>query len=553
MALVDVNRLSVAGGSFGRLPITKQLTVLIAVAMSVALGVFVVLWARTPNMAPLYAKLDGADASKVIEVLQKNDVQYKYDPGNGGLLVPVHDIHNIRMKLAAQGLPNGTGVGYEILDKPQGFNTSQFMENIRYRRGLEGELAKTISSLKFVRESRVHLGLPKQASFLRKNTASSASVMVELYGGHQLDKTQVDGIVHLVASSVPELKRENITVVDQHGNLLTSNSNNLAFSSAMEEMNYTRQKEQELARKIHELLSPIYGSNGVRAEVTADLDFTFTEKTLENFDNAKPTVRSEAVVREQRTNDSIAMGIPGALYNQPPSLIGAPEKKQAANQAGDEEGGSSKETVNYRDQATRNYEVDKTITHEKKSIGKLNKLSVAVVINDRTQYDASGNETRTPLAPEELTKVKTLVKDAIGFNDERGDKVTVINSSFAVPPPIVPKDAANDLNSMLQQPWFIPAVKQLLGGIFVLFILFAIIKPIVRSLSELKLTENKNFDEQENVLSSKDVLSQSKAKLNLLPSDMETHEKVEQVKQIAHDDSRRAAQVVMNWVGREDE
>ncbi len=551
MALVNVNKLSIAGGGFGRLPVSKQVTVLIAISVSVALGVFVALWSRTPNMAPLYAKLDSSETSQIIDVLEKNGIQHKFDSSAGGVLVPVNEINEIRMKLAAQGLPKGSGIGYEILDKPQGFNTSQFMETVRYRRGLEGELAKTIGSLEFVREARVHLGLPKQASFLRRNAVSSASVMVDLYGGHQLDKRQVDGIVHLVASSVPELRREDITVVDQRGNLLTNNSNS-AFYGAVEEMNYTRQKEQELARKIQELLAPIYGANGVRAEVTADMDFTFSEKTLENFNNDKPIVRNEAVIREQKTNDSIPAGIPGALSNQPPSLIGTPEKAAAAANTSQNEGETkAKEPVNFRDQSTRNYEIGKTITHEKHALGKLLKVSVAVVVNDRIQYDNTGAETRTPLTTDELTRIESLVKDAIGFNAERGDKVTIINSSFASPPPLVAENPSHDIHSLLQQAWFVPAVKQALGGIFILFILFSIIKPMVKSLSEFKIADASASAGTQEMSNTQQALGNGKGQS--IPIDTTSLGKVEQVKQIAHDDSKRAAQVVMNWVGREDE
>lgn len=550
MAIVDVNKLSSAGGSFGRLPISKQLTVLLAISFSVALGVFVVLWSMAPNMAPLYAKLDPAETSQIIDVLQKTNIQHKFDP-SGGVLVPVNQVHEIRMKLAAQGLPKSSNGGYELLDKPQGFNTSQFMETIRYRRGLEGELAKTIRSLEFVREARVHLGLPKQTSFVRKNVVSSASVMVDLYGGHQLDKQQVDGIVHLVASSVPDLRRENITVVDQHGNLLTNNSKS-ALYGAIEEMNYTKQKEQELARKIQELLAPIYGTNGVRAEVTAEIDFTFTEKTLENFDKGKPTVRSEAIVREQKTNDSVAMGIPGALSNQPPGLLTAPEKVQGtAKKEENTNENANKESVNFRDQSTRNYEVDKTITHEKRAIGKLVKISVAVVVNDRIQYDNTGKETRTPLSAEELAKIETLVKDAIGFNAERGDKVTIINSSFALPPPVTSPLDAKENTSIFHQPWFFPALKQILGGFFVLFILLSVVKPMVKSLADLKIIDSKNMAENGDAMGNGGMLPNGK--MNLLPSDSTSQQKIEHVKQITHDDSKRAAQVVMNWVGREDE
>lgn len=549
MALVNVDKLAVAGGSFGRLPISKQLTVLFAISFSVALGVFVVLWSRAPNMVPLYAKLEATEVAKVIEVLQKNAIKHKFDP-SVGILVPTNEVHQVRMKLAAQGLPKSSSSGYDLLDKPQGFNTSQFMESVRYRRGLEGELAKTISSLEFIREARVHLGLPKQTSFLRKQVISSASIMIDLYPGHQLDKSQVEGIVYLVASSVPELKRENITVVDQHGNLLTNNSRS-ALYGAIEEMNYTKQKEQELARKIQELLAPIYGSNGVRAEVTAEIDFTFTEKTLENFNNAKPIIRSEAVVREQKSTDSMAMGIPGALSNQPPSLLGAPEKSATATKMDNaDEENQYKEPINFRDQATRNYEVDKTITHEKRALGKLIKLSVAVVVNDRVQYNSNGTETRTPLTTEELTKIEVLIKDAIGFNAERGDKVTVINSAFAVPPPIITQQSSKSLEHIMQQPWVIALLKQGLGGILILFILLAVIKPMIKSLAEMKVTDGKvdNLEVQD-LLPGQATIANNKALFN----DSATQGKVEQVKQITHEDSKRAAQVVMNWVGREDE
>ena len=548
MALVNIQNLSGAGGGFSNLPMAKQLTVLLAISASVALGFFVVLWAGTPNLAPLYAKLEMNEASQVIDVLEKSNIEYKYDPTGGGLLVPVNQIHQIRMKLAAQGLPKGSGVGYEILDKPQGFNTSQFMESVRYRRGLEGELAKTISSLEFVRDARVHLGLPKQSSFLRRNAVASASVMIDLYSGHQLEKPQVNGIVHLVASSVPELRHEDITVVDQRGNLLTNNSNSSSFYGAIEEMNYTKQKEQELARKIQELLSPIYGTNGVRAEVTAEIDFTFSERTQENFNDEKPIIRNEALIREQRSNDALPIGIPGALSNQPPSLIGTPEKAVAAKTTG-AEGEEKKEPVNFRDQTTRNYEVGKSVTHEKRALGKLLKISVAVVVNDKVQYDATGKESRTPLAAEEISRVESLVKDAIGFNAERGDKVTVINSSFALPPPVSTQDSPRGLQEFLQQAWVVPAIKQLIGGGFILLILFSIIRPMIKSLSDIKTRNNSNNNEPTN----SNMQLGIDGKINSLSLDATTQVRADQVKQIAHDDSRRAAQVVMNWVGKENE
>lgn len=538
----NADRLENAANNFSDLGVTKQLIFIVALAAAIALGVYVVLWSRTPEMTPLYAHLEGSDAAEIIEALEKNGIKYQFDSGKGMIIVPTDKVHDVRMKMAAQGLPKGSGQGYELLDKAQGFGTSQFMESVRFKRSLEGELSRTISSLDHVRSARVHLGLPRQSSFLRRSEASSASVMVDLQGSGELERDQVMGIVHLVASSVPGLDQKSVTVVNQYGHLLTQ-SGKSKVGLALEELSYMQQKEKQYADKIRELLTPIFGLHAVRAEVSAEIDFTSTETTKELYDSAKPKVRSEALVAESKGFGDIPQGVPGALSNQPPALTSAPET-QGDNAEGETSGKSEedKKPISQSSQQTRNYELDKSITHIKNPTGVIKRLSVAVVIDDKVSYDAAGNATRTPLTEEELTRVEALVKGAIGLNDERGDSISVVNSSFAQAPPI---PAAEEV-PLLKQPWLIPVIKQILAGLFILVVLFTVIRPTLRQLFGPK-AKHRDLNEEES------EEPEPVPKLELPAPDRLSEQRISQVKNIAHDDSKRAAQVIMNWVGTEDD
>jgi len=539
MAILSTGEITGAAGAFSVMSFKRQVLVLIMLASSIAAGVYVALWARTPNLVPLYAHLEPAESQQVLDVLEKSDFYYRFS-AKTGILVKMQELHEARMKLASMGLPrNNNGMGYELLDKSQGFGTSQFMENVRYRRSIEGELSKTITALDAVQNARVHLGLPRQTSFLKRNNVSSASVMVDLYGGKELSSDQVMGIVYLVSSSVSGLNRTDITVVDQTGKMLSSNQSIAHMSAAVEESNYTNKKEKEYSRKIHELLEPILGRNSVRAEVSAIYDFTQSEETSETYENDKPKLRSEATTLEQQSNE-FPQGVPGALSNQPPNVAQAP---QEIGEATDKTTNKSHNSGQYRDVKTKNYELDRKVQHVQKSSGALQKLSVAVLLNDKiTGYSPEGVPTRIALTDEELEKIEGLVKEAIGYNAERGDKVRVVNSSFAAeppPPPPIP-GIFDDPSQIFSKPWFLPLLKHIAGALTVIFLIYGVLKPMFKFLVETQPSEKEDEDE-------------APAGLNLPAPDLLTQQRIDHAKKLAHEDSKRSAQVIMNWVGAQDD
>jgi len=549
MSSTEVSTFSPAVMGFSSLPWLKQIGLLLGLALSISLGIYVAFWSRTSEFLPLYGNLDPKEASQVMEALQNQAVPHKFDAALGGVLVPASQVSELRMKLAAQGLPKRSSGGFELLDETQ-FGSSQFMESIRYRRSLEGELARTIKGLDAVREARVHLGIPKETSFLRKNTAASASVMVDLYGGHELEPEQILGIVYLVASSVPGLKREDVSVVDQRGRLLTSNGTS-SMAVALEQFNYTRQLETVYAKRIQELLGPIVGIQGVRAEVSADLDFTQTEETKEQFDPKKSTLLSEATLVDDRSGTLSAQGIPGALSNEPPQG-GTTDPKGNADGQKPEVAASS----NQRRQATRNFEVDKSITHTQYGTGKLRRLSIAVVLDDKRTFDKRGKETRAPYTAPELERFNNLVKDAIGFSAERGDTLNIINTSFSQEPPIdvLPPE------SLLKQPWVIPVIKQALAGIFILIMVFLVLKPLLNNLAK---KDPNALPGIEGGLDAAALIAGYQASTGNTAagagpghgngSAINNQEKLEKIRQMSQEDPKKVAQVVMTWVGKEDE
>ena len=375
------------------------------------------------------------------------------------------------MQLASDGLPKGTSNSFDMLSEDQGFGTSQFVEAARYQHALEGELGRTISSLRNVESARVHLAIPKRSVFVRKQEAPSASVVINLYAGRSLEDGQVASIVHLVASSVPHLSPNGITVVDQHGALLTSQDSASEVGMTSSQFAYNRKVEESFVRRVQDLLSPLVGAGKVRAQVAAELDFTVTEKTQEVFNPDMPALRSEQVSEDQMSSNVSGAGIPGTLSNQPPA---AGTVTPAGTEAGGESSGNSSK------RSTRNYELDKTISHTRLATGSIRRLSVAVVLDDKQGVDAEGNPARVPSSEEEIAKFTTLIKEAVGFSAQRGDSVQLINASFqpipeAEPLPEVP---------IWEQPWLWDVLKKAGGGIVVLYLFFGVFKPTWRSLLE---------------------------------------------------------------------
>lgn len=534
---------------FQVLPAMRQIGLMIGLAASVALGVSVVLWSQKPNYTLLYANLSSKDAGQVIDALQSSGIQFKVDEATGAVMVESSKLQSARMELAKDGLPEGNAMGFEMLQKEQGFGTSQFIETARFQRALEGELARTISELRNVKSARVHLAIPKRSVFLRDRSEPTASVMADLYSGRTLDEEQIAAIVHLVSSSVPHLTPENITVVDQRGNLLSSGASDTGMAQTSTQFSYNRKLEQNYADRVRQLLEPIVGMGSVRASINADLDFTVTERTQETFNPDLPALRSEQISEDSSQNLAGASGIPGALSNQPPETA----ELQAPGAEAGVDGEASSTPRNSSKRSVRNYELDKTVSHTKLATGSIRRLSIAVVIDDKQELDENDELVNKPWTPEELERFTTLVKEAVGFNGARGDTINIINSSFK---PMPEAEAVPEL-SMMEQPWVWNVGKQAVGAIGVLILIFGVLKPILRSLAEKGVQANAMVPAVAGAQGgggAEDQLSLSGAgtqqtQLEGPKAGYEQH--LETAKDVVNEDPKRVAQVVKNWVGED--
>ncbi|MGE5027465.1 MAG: flagellar basal-body MS-ring/collar protein FliF, partial [Betaproteobacteria bacterium] len=411
----------------------------LGLAAAIALIVGAWLWSQTPDYRVLYSNLSDRDGGAIIGALQQMNVPYKMAEGGGAILVPAGQVYEVRLRLASQGLPKGSVVGFELMEN-QKLGTSQFLEQVNYQRGLEGELTRSIQSLAAVQGARVHLAIPRQSVFTREQQKPSASVLVSLHPGRLLDKAQVSGIVHLVSSSVPELPIKNVTILDQNGNLLSGAADGRESAGLdPSQLEYLRQVEQSFIKRIESIISPITGVENVRAQVAAELDFAQTEQTAEIF---KPNpMPAEAAIRSQQTNESngaggqAAGGVPGALSNQPPGTASAPVTAPTAPAAVPSPasgGGSHKES-------TVNYELDKTIRHVKMPVGSVKRLSVAVVVNHKKVVGKDGKVSAKPMTAAEMAQISNLVKEAMGYRQDRGDTLNVVNASFSVAAEEIPE------------------------------------------------------------------------------------------------------------------
>jgi flagellar M-ring protein FliF len=472
MAVVNPENLNQQFRGLNSLPVLRQVGLLVGLAASVAIGVAVVMWARDPSYSVLFAGLADRDAAAVMQALEQSAIEYKLDHRTGTLMVPARQVHDARIRLATQGLPKTTGTGFELLEGDQGLGTSRLIETARYHRAIEGELARSIMSLSSVQSARVHLAIPKDSVFIRNRTKPSASVLVDLYSGRSLSEEQVAGIVHLVASSVPDLETEQVTVVDQKGRLLTGGRSDTAeLGLRSDRLRYAQRLEEMYTQRIQDILAPIVGLSGVRAQVTADIDFNVVETTSEVYTPDPTSVRSEQIDENQRRADAVG-GVPGALTNQPP------EGGVIAEGEGVLADGTTPTPLSSSRRVTRNYELDRTISHTRVAPGTIRRLSVAVVVDHRLVEGEL-----QPLPEEELQRINTLVREAVGFSAERGDSVNVLNVSFKA------EEAAEQAVEAQAAPiWKEPFVwdigRQVLGALGVLFLILFVLRPVLKSLAE---------------------------------------------------------------------
>ncbi|MCP5015292.1 MAG: flagellar basal body M-ring protein FliF [Ketobacter sp.] len=543
----------------GGLTVIKQIGLMVGLALSISLGMWVVLMSQEPDFRPLYTDISHLEAGQVADLLQRENIRYKVDTSSGMILVESEKIHQARMKLAAEGFPSGNTMGYELLDKEQGFGTSQFMEKTRYYRSIEGELARTISSMNRVRGARVHLAIPKRSVFVNDNRKPSASVFVELYPNQSMERMQVASIVHLVASSIPELEDKHVTVVDQRGQLLSETDADEDIAMAAKQLDYAKILEQKYIDRITNMLDPLVGREGFKVQVSADLDFSQTEQTSEYFSPDLPAVRSEQTLSEVVGAGGETAGVPGALSNQPPGAVTVPE--QAGGASGEAAGATS---GNVRKQATRNFELDRTISHTKHQVGVVKRLTVAVVLDDILAPPAEGAASKEPqrvsLTDAELERIRILVRDAIGFNAARGDSVTVVNQPFRKYAPEIIEDIPPP--PIWEQPWFWDLAKRGSGFLLVIFLIFGVLRPILKKLADSGRDDTMAALESqlgEGLLAgaggvggeAPDVTLTGTSNPLLPGPDASYDQHLDAVKSMVADDPRRVAQVVKTWISND--
>lgn len=525
-------------GGVLRIPAVRQVILLIGVAASVAVGFAVVLWSQTPEYAQLYGNLESSDTAEVAEALRAADIPFKLNTDTGSVSVPEAKLHDARLELASQGLPQGASSGMDVMNEQSSFGVSQFMESARYQHALETELARTIAHLGGVRDARVHLALPKQSAFIRDQRRSSASVLLQLNQGRELEAEQAAAIVHLVASSVQNLQAENVTLIDQNGRLLSSANAEWSDMQTLNQFKHAQRLEMIYKRRIEDLLTPLVGAGRVRAQVVADLDFTVTEETRESFDPARAVVRSEQISEERQSGSQLeAVGIPGALSNQPP--VADVEPVAEAGIAPD-----ATETINSSRTSTRNFEVDRTISKVKPQSGTIERLSVAVLVDDSPAPGAEG-EGESTLSEADIEQFTTLVKEAVGFDAERGDTVAVVNAAFRDTLEV----AALEQPAFWEKPLMRDTLKQVLGAALVLILAFGLVRPMLRGLLTNNAASSTEFIASGGVLmTAGGTLPAGRTALEGPTFD----EKVAAAKNITSHDPARVAQVVKKWVTRDE-
>jgi len=546
----------------GNLSMARQIGLMLSIALSVAVGIAVVLWSNTDSYDLLFSGMENEDATEILATLDQMGVDYSVETESGAIMVPTDQVRKLKLKLAAQGLPRTKSTGYDILEKDSGFGTSKNVELMRFQRALEGEIAKTVATIQNIKSARVLLALPKQSVFVRKRKKPSASVIVSLYQGRSLEKGQIEAIIHLVSSSVPMMESKQVTVVDQKGRMLSGNESSEDMYLTSKQFEYKKNLEEHLMQRIENILLPLVGSEGMQAQISADVDFTVTEKTQEMFNPDLPALRSEQTQNELSASTSI-QGVPGALSNQPPPAGVAPEI--AVGQDG-QAGASSPRSSSKS--ATRNFELDKTITHTRLATGVLRRLSVAVVVDDKKVQLEGGTFTNQAYAQEDVNQLRELVMQAVGFDSSRGDQVTVTNVSFRIPDEL---EALPD-TPLWEQGWFLDASKQLTAVLVVVFLIFGVLRPTMRGLvardEEVKAILDAHaeadamggtirFDEEGKpiavpVKGGEEVdeigLASSVEDLLLLDAPQSYEKRLEYIQQLIDEDPKLVAEVLKGWL-----
>lgn len=528
---------------FTQTPLGRNIILMVVAAAIVSIMAAVWMWSQQPDYRVLFSNYSDRDGGAIVASLQQQNIPYKFSDGGSAILVPADQVYDARLKLAAQGLPKGGNVGFELMENER-LGVSQFVEQVNYQRALEGELARSIQSISAVQAARVHLALPKASVFVRDQQKPTASVLLNLFPGRTLDQQQISAIVHLVASSVPELPAQNVTLVDQNGNLLSESSKPNGLNTLdPAQIKYVQDLQQSIARRIESIITPIVGVNNVRAEATADVDFSHTEQAAELYKpnqgtGAEAAVRSEQTSESKSTEGSGAGGVPGALTNQPPAPATAPLTAPAGAAPG---AAASTVNGNTHKDSTINYEVDKTIRYVQQPMGGIKRLSVAVVVNYKSETAKNGKVTTKPLTEEEKNQITDLVKEAMGYSKDRGDTLNVVNTPFAggdketIPDTPIWKRADTWTTAWKVAKW-------LLGVIALAYIYFSWLKPTIKRFGKDLEAQSLAYQKQQDA-----IVSLSSSEFSLKGRSYQ--ENLDSAKNLARQDPKMVANVVKNWVG----
>jgi flagellar M-ring protein FliF len=537
---------------FSGLTATQKTRMALAIALFVAIGVIGLVMGRQAEWRVLYANLADKDGGAIVAQLTQMNVPYKHADGGGAILVPADKVYDTRLRLASQGLPKGAVGGFESIDANR-FGMTQFQERLAFQRGLEGELTRSIQALSSVQSARVHLALPNQNGFFREQQKPTASVVVGLIVGRTLDRAQLAGIVHLVASSVPEMNANAVSVLDDSGKLLSnppdgSNASNISGGIEAQQLQISQQIEQQYMRRILDILEPVVGRGNVKAQVTAELDFTQSETTSELHKPDSTTIRSQQTSESTNGQASAPSGVPGATANQPPAASTAPINgaAQSLNSSGSANSTASKK------ESTTNYEVDKTIKMVKGGTSLVKRVSAAVVVNHQSVTDAKGKVTTVALTDQQVEKMTALVRETIGFSKDRGDSVNLMNTPF-----VVEKQTVTELPL-----WKQAEVQDIVRSfawpvgtlIFAVVVLMGAIRPGLKLLSEARPKVETNVRQLEEVSEEdlgRPMLSGPDTRSTAVAGPTPGELAIEDARKLTRDNPAAVANIVKSWVNGE--
>ncbi len=561
------NPLTRAREALARLSNKQKIVLMVSLAAVVALLVTATILFRQSDFRILFSNLGERDGGAIIATLEQMNVPYRFNESGNAILVPAQRVHDVRLRLAAQGLPRGGAVGFELMEG-QKFGISQFAEQVNYQRGLEGELARTIQSIAAVQAARVHLAIPKPTVFMREELKPSASVLLNLYPGRSLDPVQIAGIQNLVAASVPQLAAANVTLLDQSGALLSQMKSKLLEAGLdPTQVKYVQEVEASIIKRVEDILAPIVGPGNARVQIAADIDFSQSEQTAET--HRPNTTPPDISIRSQQTSETAsaspsAQGVPGALSNQPPVPANAPlTQPPVAGAGGSTPPGqalpgqlnaagvqapiaSVAQPISTSKNSTINYEIDKTIRHVKQSVGTVRRLSAAVVVNQRKEIGKDGKPGSRPLPDAELKQISDLVKEAMGFSKERGDTISVANAPFTVaekeegPPPWRDPETVSLAKDL---------IKYAAIAAIIAYLLLGVVRPLMKTMLERPPEDKAGVGGSIDVVAGEEEEKGAEPAKHVPTAAELLEKKLAQARTLSQQDPQAVANIIKEWMG----